>query len=106
MGRSAGVVTAAAAVMVGVFSVFGMLSGLEMKQLGVGLATAILLDATLVRGVLLPAVLTMLGRRAHTGPRGCRAGTTEGARGRTHPHQPPRRPPVGGASGASGGGLP
>ncbi len=68
VGRSAGVVTAAAAVMVGVFSVFGMLSTLEMKELGVGLATAILLDATLVRGVLLPAVLTILGERAHTGP--------------------------------------
>jgi RND superfamily putative drug exporter len=40
-----------------------------MKQLGVGLATAVLLDATLVRGVLLPAVLALLGRRAHTGPR-------------------------------------
>lgn len=39
-----------------------------MKQLGVGLAVAILLDATVVRGVLLPAVLTLLGDRAHTGP--------------------------------------
>ena len=41
---------------------------LELKQLGVGLATAILLDATLVRGVLLPAVLALLGERAHTRP--------------------------------------
>ena len=54
VARSAGVVTSAAAVMVGVFSIFGTLSSLEMKQLGVGLATAVLLDATLVRGVLLP----------------------------------------------------
>jgi putative drug exporter of the RND superfamily len=69
VARSAGVVTAAAAVMVGVFSVFGTLSILEMKQMGVGLAVAILLDATLVRGVLLPAVLALLGDRAHTGPR-------------------------------------
>jgi putative drug exporter of the RND superfamily len=68
VGRSAGVVTAAAAVMIGVFSVFGMLSTLDLKELGVGLATAILLDATLVRGVLLPAVLTVLGDRAHNGP--------------------------------------
>jgi RND superfamily putative drug exporter len=67
--RSAGVVTSAAVVMVAVFSIFATLSTLEMKQLGVGLATAILLDATVVRGVLLPAVLTLLGRRAHTGPR-------------------------------------
>lgn len=68
VARSAGVVTAAAAVMVGVFSIFGTLSLLEMKQLGVGLAVAILLDATVVRGVLLPALLTLLGDRAHTGP--------------------------------------
>ena len=69
VARSAGVVTSAAAVMVAVFSIFATLSTLEMKQLGVGLATAVLLDATLVRGVLLPAVLALLGRRAHTGPR-------------------------------------
>ena len=68
VARSAGVVTSAAAVMVAVFSIFGTLSSLEMKQLGVGLATAVLLDATIVRGVLLPATLTLLGRRAHTGP--------------------------------------
>lgn len=69
VARSAGVVTAAAVVMVGVFSVFGTLSLLEMKQMGVGLAAAILLDATIVRGVLLPAVLALLGDRAHSGPR-------------------------------------
>jgi len=69
VSRSAGVVTSAAAVMVAVFAIFATLSTLEMKQLGVGLATAVLLDATLVRGVLLPAVLALLGRRAHTGPR-------------------------------------
>ncbi len=69
VARSAGVVTSAAAVMVAVFAIFGTLSSLEMKQLGVGLAVAVLLDATVVRGVLLPATLTVLGRRAHTGPR-------------------------------------
>ena len=69
VARSAGVVSSAAAVMVAVFAIFATLSVLEMKQLGVGLATAVLLDATLVRGVLLPAVLALLGRRAHTGPR-------------------------------------
>jgi putative drug exporter of the RND superfamily len=68
VARSAGVVTSAAAVMIAVFSVFGTLSALEMKEIGVGLASAILLDATLVRGILLPAVLATLGRRAHTGP--------------------------------------
>lgn len=59
---SAGVVTSAAAVMVGVFSIFGTLSLLEFKQLGVGLASAVLIDATIVRAVLLPAAMTLLGR--------------------------------------------
>jgi RND superfamily putative drug exporter len=68
VARSAGVVTSAAAVMVAVFAIFGTLSSLELKELGVGLASAVLLDATLVRGILLPAVLAMLGLRAHTGP--------------------------------------
>jgi uncharacterized membrane protein YdfJ with MMPL/SSD domain len=58
---TAGVVTSAALVMVGVFSIFATLSQIEMKQLGVGLAAAILIDATLVRGVLLPAVMKLLG---------------------------------------------
>jgi putative drug exporter of the RND superfamily len=59
---SAGVVTSAAAVMVGVFSIFGTLSLLEFKQLGVGLAAAVLVDATIVRAVLLPSAMTLLGR--------------------------------------------
>jgi uncharacterized membrane protein YdfJ with MMPL/SSD domain len=67
------VVTSAAAVMVAVFSIFAMMSLLPMKQVGVGLATAVFLDATVVRGVLLPAVLTGLGHRAHSGPRWLRA---------------------------------
>jgi RND superfamily putative drug exporter len=59
--RSAGVVTSAAAVMIGVFSIFGTLSTIDMKQMGVGLATAILIDATLIRAVVLPALMTVLG---------------------------------------------
>jgi RND superfamily putative drug exporter len=58
---TAGVVTSAALVMVGVFSIFATLSTREMKQLGVGLASAILIDATVVRAVLLPAVMKLLG---------------------------------------------
>ncbi|GAA3517245.1 MMPL family transporter [Aeromicrobium panaciterrae] len=57
---TASVVTSAAAVMVSVFAVFATLSMLEMKQMGVGLSVAILLDATLVRLVLLPALLLVL----------------------------------------------
>ncbi len=60
---SAGVVTSAAAIMVAVFAVFGTLSMTTFKQLGVGLAVAILLDATVVRAVLLPSVLSLLGER-------------------------------------------
>jgi uncharacterized membrane protein YdfJ with MMPL/SSD domain len=59
--RTAGVVTSAALVMVGVFSIFGTLSQLDVKQAGVGLAAAILIDATIVRAVLLPASMKLLG---------------------------------------------
>jgi RND superfamily putative drug exporter len=59
---TAGTVTSAAFVMVAVFSIFATLSTLEMKQLGVGLAVAVLLDATVVRAVLLPATMKLLGR--------------------------------------------
>ena len=58
---TAGVVTSAALVMIGVFALFGTLSSLELKQTGVGLAVAVLLDATLIRIVLLPATLKLLG---------------------------------------------
>jgi uncharacterized membrane protein YdfJ with MMPL/SSD domain len=58
---TAGVVTSAAIVMVAVFAVFAALSMMLFKQFGVGLATAILLDATIVRGVLLPASMKLLG---------------------------------------------
>jgi uncharacterized membrane protein YdfJ with MMPL/SSD domain len=60
---TAGVVTSAAVIMVGVFAVLGSLSMQDFKQLGVGLAVAILLDATVVRAVLLPSVLCVLGDR-------------------------------------------
>jgi uncharacterized membrane protein YdfJ with MMPL/SSD domain len=58
---TAGVVTAAAVVMVCVFSLFGTLSSLELKQAGVGLAAAVLIDATVIRAVLLPATMKLLG---------------------------------------------
>jgi RND superfamily putative drug exporter len=66
---TAGVVASAAVVMVGVFSIFGTLSILMFKQFGVGLAAAILIDATLVRGVLLPATMKLLGERNRYLPR-------------------------------------
>jgi putative drug exporter of the RND superfamily len=60
---SAGVVSSAAFVMVAVFSIFAMLSMIEFKQMGVGLAAAILIDATIVRAVILPSAMRLLGER-------------------------------------------
>jgi putative drug exporter of the RND superfamily len=62
--QTAGVVTSAALVMVSVFALFAAQSMVEMKQMGVGLAVAILIDATVVRLVLLPSILVLLGNRA------------------------------------------
>jgi RND superfamily putative drug exporter len=58
---TASTVTSAAAVMIAVFAIFASLRTLDIKQLGVGLAVAVLLDATLIRGVLLPAAMKLLG---------------------------------------------
>ena len=58
---TAGVVTSAAVVMVAVFSIFATLGLLDFKMMGVGLAVAVLLDATIVRAVLLPATMALLG---------------------------------------------
>jgi RND superfamily putative drug exporter len=60
---TASVVTSAAIVMVAVFAIFATLSSIIFKQLGVGLAVAILIDATLVRAILLPATMKLLGDR-------------------------------------------
>jgi RND superfamily putative drug exporter len=70
--RTARVVTSAALVMVGVFSLFAALSSLDLEQAGVGLAAAVLLDATVVRAVLLPAAMTLLGERNWYLPRALR----------------------------------
>jgi RND superfamily putative drug exporter len=63
IGSTAGTVTSAAIVMVAVFSIFATLSFIDFKQMGVGLAAAILIDATVIRGVLLPATMKLLGER-------------------------------------------
>jgi RND superfamily putative drug exporter len=59
--RTAGTVTSAAIIMVAVFSIFGTMDMIMMKQLGIGLGLAVLIDATVIRGVLLPATMKMLG---------------------------------------------
>jgi len=63
IGSTAGVITSAAAVMVGVFALFATLPLISTKELGVGLAAAVLLDATIIRAVLLPAVMALLGEK-------------------------------------------
>ncbi len=67
--RGAGVVTSAAVIMVAVFSIFASLSTIDLKMIGVGLAFAVFVDATVVRGVCLPAALALLGDRAWYLPR-------------------------------------
>jgi RND superfamily putative drug exporter len=59
---TASTVTSAAIVMVAVFGIFATLSFIDFKQMGVGLAVAILIDATIVRAVLLPATMKLLGK--------------------------------------------
>ncbi|HEY6780330.1 MAG TPA: MMPL family transporter, partial [Thermoleophilaceae bacterium] len=90
---TAGVITAAAAVMVGVFSIFATLSFIDMKQFGVGLAVAVLIDATIVRGVMLPAAMKLLGERNWYLPRWLewlpKGPALEGA---PDPVEPERRP--------------
>jgi uncharacterized membrane protein YdfJ with MMPL/SSD domain len=61
ISTTAGTITSAALVMVGVFAVFITLSFIDFKELGLGLAVAVLIDATIIRGVLLPASMKVLG---------------------------------------------
>jgi uncharacterized membrane protein YdfJ with MMPL/SSD domain len=93
---TAGVVTSAAAVMVGVFAVFATLSLIIFKELGVGLGVAVLIDATLVRAVLLPATMKLLGDWNWYLPRWLEwlPKISRGA------EQPPDRPPTGAEPGA------
>ncbi|GAA4596617.1 MMPL family transporter [Actinoplanes octamycinicus] len=72
IGRTAGVITSAAVVMMAVFALFATLPLTSTKELGVGLAAAVLLDATIIRAVLLPAVMVLLGKANWWLPRGLR----------------------------------
>jgi uncharacterized membrane protein YdfJ with MMPL/SSD domain len=62
-----------------VFSIFAALSTIDMKQLGVGLAAAILLDATIIRAVVLPSLMTLLGKANWWAPRFMRRPVEPGA---------------------------
>jgi putative drug exporter of the RND superfamily len=97
IASSAGVVTSAAVIMVAVFSILATLPIVDTKTLGVGLAAAVLIDATVVRGILLPAALSLLGERCWYLPRwlswlpGRRSGPALAAAARG----PRKRAPVG-----------
>ena len=69
IARGAGVVTSAAVIMVAVFSIFASLSTVDLKMIGIGLAFAVLIDATVVRGICVPAALALLGERSWYFPR-------------------------------------
>ena len=86
---TAGVVTSAAMVMVAVFAIFATLSAIEFKQMGVGLAVAILIDATLVRAVLLPAAMKLLGEQQLVPPQAPQLAPQDRARRRA-PRARPR----------------
>jgi len=91
---TAGTVTAAALVMVLVFAVFATESSLDMKQLGVGLAVAILIDATIIRGILLPASMKLLGKWNWYLPRWLQWLPELDHEGRAKPNHAPRTGPV------------
>jgi RND superfamily putative drug exporter len=86
IASSAGVVTSAALIMVAVFSIFLTLPFIELKVLGIGMAAAVLIDATVVRGVLLPAALSLVGDSAWR----LRRRADHGAAPLRYQHGPPR----------------
>jgi RND superfamily putative drug exporter len=79
VGATAGAVTSAAVVMVAIFAIFPTLPLIELKMLGVALAAGVLIDATLVRGIALPAAVALLGRTGVRAPRYLRASASTAA---------------------------
>jgi RND superfamily putative drug exporter len=69
VSSSSGVVSSAALIMVAVFSLFAFMPFAPMKMVGIGMAVAVAIDATLVRGLLVPAVMSLLGERNWKLPR-------------------------------------
>jgi len=86
---TAGVVTSAAAVMIGVFAIFATLSALDFKMMGVGLAVAVLIDATIVRAVLLPSSMHLLGEWNWSLPRALARLPMRGAKAEAPPLREP-----------------
>ncbi len=68
LARTGRVITGAALIMVAVFAAFGLADMIVIKSLGIGMAIAVLLDATIIRALLVPATMRLLGRRAWWAP--------------------------------------
>jgi uncharacterized membrane protein YdfJ with MMPL/SSD domain len=68
LARTGRVITGAALIMVSVFAAFGLADIIIIKSLGIGMAVAVLLDATIIRALLVPATMRLLGRRAWWAP--------------------------------------
>jgi len=106
---TAGQITSAAAIMVGVFGSFALASDIGMKQFGVGLGVAVLIDATLIRSVLLPASMKLLGDSNWYLPRWLewlpRLGSDEGPAVEAQPYSKPGYGAVPVADGAGTGDL-
>ena len=98
VASTAGAVTSAAAVMVAVFAIFPTLPLAEMKMIGVALSVGILIDATIVRGIALPAMVALLGERGVKAPKaGSRSRHSRTAKGsRDERRQPASRPELAG----------
>ena len=86
--------------MVGVFAVFALMPILDMKEMGIGLAAAVLIDATIVRAVLLPATMKLLGDCELVPPAVARVAAEVGARGIASGGDGHPTPPPAGALGA------
>ncbi len=70
LAHTGGVITAAAAIMIVVFGAFILSPDRMLQQMGLGMATAVLLDALVIRCLVVPAVMRLFGERAWWGPRG------------------------------------
>ena len=103
ISSTASTVTSAAVVMVAVFGVFATLSFLDFKEMGIGLAAAVLIDATIIRGILLPASMRVLGDWNWYLPKWLEWIPRVGGE---PPSSPPRVPGAGAASAAGGGHAP
>jgi RND superfamily putative drug exporter len=108
LARTGRVITGAALIMVAVFAAFGTADLIVIKSLGIGMAIAVLLDATIIRVLLVPATMRLLGHRAWWAP--SRLAWISGRLGFSHvetnyecdPPETPVAPRAGGGAGAGG----